>query len=70
MNKEMIKKIAARMFAAWVLVIGLTMAAQAATLTVTKTADTSDGVCDADCSLREAIAAAAISGDEIRHYRK
>lgn len=65
MNKEMIKKIAARMFAAWVLVIGLTMAAQAATLTVTKTADTSDGVCDADCSLREAIAAAAISGDEI-----
>jgi CSLREA domain-containing protein len=27
-------------------------------LTVTKTADTNDGVCDADCSLREAIAAA------------
>jgi CSLREA domain-containing protein len=26
--------------------------------TVTKTADTNDGVCDADCSLREAIAAA------------
>jgi CSLREA domain-containing protein len=26
-----------------------------ATATVTKTADTSDGVCDADCSLREAI---------------
>lgn len=26
----------------------------AATLTVTKTADTNDGVCDADCSLREA----------------
>jgi len=33
-------------------------------LTVTKTADTSDGVCDADCSLREAVAAAA-SGDTI-----
>jgi CSLREA domain-containing protein len=32
--------------------------ARAATFTVTKTADTNDGVCDADCSLREAIAAA------------
>lgn len=29
-----------------------------ASLTVTKTADTNDGTCDADCSLREAIAAA------------
>lgn len=38
--------------------------AHAATLTVTKTDDTRDGVCNADCSLREAIAAAA-SGDEI-----
>lgn len=28
------------------------------TFTVTKTADTNDGVCDADCSLREAITAA------------
>jgi CSLREA domain-containing protein len=36
----------------------------AANLTVTKTADTNDGVCDADCSLREAIGAAA-SGDTI-----
>lgn len=34
-------------------------AAHAATLTVTKTADTNDGVCDADCSLREAVAVAA-----------
>ena len=33
-------------------------------LTVTKTADTNDGVCDADCSLREAIAA-AVNGDTI-----
>ncbi len=32
--------------------------ALAATYTVTKTADTNDGVCDADCSLREALAAA------------
>ncbi len=38
--------------------------ARAAILVVTKTADTSDGVCDADCSLREAIAAAS-SGDQI-----
>jgi CSLREA domain-containing protein len=28
------------------------------TFTVTKTADTNDGTCDADCSLREAITAA------------
>ncbi len=32
--------------------------AEAATFTVTKTADTADGTCDADCSLREAIIAA------------
>src|SRR5688500_1225344 len=31
---------------------------QAATFTVTKTTDTSDGACDVDCSLREAINAA------------
>jgi CSLREA domain-containing protein len=36
----------------------------AANLTVTKTADTNDGVCDADCSLREAISA-AVPGDTI-----
>ena len=36
--------------------------AEAATLTVTKTADTNDGVCAADCSLREAINAAS-AGD-------
>lgn len=33
--------------------------AYGATLTVTKTADTNDGICNADCSLREAIGAAA-----------
>ena len=38
--------------------------AQAATLFVTKTADTNDFFCDADCSLREAIGTAA-SGDTI-----
>src|SRR6185503_1199896 len=30
----------------------------ASTFTVTKTTDTNDGICDADCSLREAILAA------------
>ncbi|MEO8394966.1 MAG: CSLREA domain-containing protein, partial [Chloroflexota bacterium] len=34
----------------------------AATFTVSKTADTNDGACDADCSLREAIAAANALG--------
>ncbi len=39
----------------------------AASFIVTKTADTNDGVCDADCSLREAITAAnaAVSNDTI-----
>lgn len=37
--------------------------ARAATFTVTKTADTNDGVCNADCSLREAVAAASNSPD-------
>ncbi len=38
----------------------------AATFTVTKVADTNDGVCDADCSFREAVAAAsAAAGDDI-----
>jgi CSLREA domain-containing protein len=38
-----------------------------ATFTVTKTTDTDDGVCDADCSLREAIAASnlAAAGPDI-----
>jgi CSLREA domain-containing protein len=38
--------------------------AQAATWVVTKVADTNDGTCDADCSLREAVAAAA-DGDTV-----
>ncbi|MBK9711279.1 MAG: Ig-like domain repeat protein [Kouleothrix sp.] len=41
-------------------------AALAATFTVTKTADTNDGACDADCSLREAIVAAnAAAGADV-----
>jgi len=42
----------------------LALTVSAATLTITKTADTNDGVCDADCSLREAIGV-AISGDTV-----
>ena len=38
--------------------------AQGANLTVTKTDDTNDGVCNADCSIREAIGDAA-AGDTI-----
>ena len=42
------------------------MAAPNATFTVTKTADTNDGACNADCSLREAIIAAnAASGADM-----
>lgn len=50
--------------AVWVCVALLPWPAGAATLTVTKTADTDDGVCDVDCSLREAIDA-AVSGDTV-----
>lgn len=41
-----------------VLFTAVAMTGSAATFVVTKTADTDDGVCDSDCSLREAIVAA------------
>jgi CSLREA domain-containing protein len=44
------------------LAFGFFFAARAATFTVSKTADTNDGVCNADCSLREAIIAANANG--------
>lgn len=47
------------------LILLLGMPAFAATLFVTKTADTRDGVCDGDCSLREAVSAAT-PGDVIQ----
>lgn len=47
-----------------VLLTGGACMAQAATYTVTKTADTNDGVCDADCSLREAIVQANINAGQ------
>jgi CSLREA domain-containing protein len=40
-----------------------TISVDAATYAVTKTADTNDGTCNADCSLREAIAAANATAD-------
>ncbi len=48
-------------FAGIFLVFCFTLSAVAATFTVTKIADTNDGTCDSDCSLREAIAAANLS---------
>ena len=45
-------------------VVAFPYSARAASLTVTKIADTNDGVCDSDCSLREAIAVAS-TGDTI-----
>src|SRR5205809_89751 len=45
------------------------LSVHAATFTVTKTADTFDGACDADCSLREAILAAnAVSTDDVIEF--
>jgi CSLREA domain-containing protein len=45
--------------------LGMTFSVHAtSTFTVTKTTDTADGVCDADCSLREAIIAANASAGE------
>src|SRR5512141_1158976 len=41
-----------------VLLYSVSPFARAATFVVTKTADTNDGTCNADCSLREAIVAA------------
>jgi CSLREA domain-containing protein len=43
---------------AGVLLLSASSWAHAATFVVTKTADTNDGTCDSDCSLREAIIAA------------
>ncbi|HMS09872.1 MAG TPA: choice-of-anchor Q domain-containing protein, partial [Pyrinomonadaceae bacterium] len=56
--------ILARLIHSLVIVALFASAGLSATYVVTKTADTNDGVCDADCSLREAIAAANISESE------
>ena len=45
-------------------ILTLSIAASAATFTVTKAANSNDGTCDADCSIREAVAAAN-NGDTV-----
>ena len=53
-------------FATIAVVFVLSTSTFAATFTVSKVADTDDGTCDADCSLREAVAGAtAAAGDDI-----
>ena len=47
-----------------VLVLGLAAPASALQFVVNKTADSADGVCDADCSLREAIIATNVSATD------
>ena len=47
-----------RSIALFLITFSLAGFASAATFTVTKTADTNDGACNADCSLREALVAA------------
>jgi CSLREA domain-containing protein len=50
----------------FLIILSLAIGANAATFTVTKTADTADGTCNADCSLREAITAAnALAGADV-----
>ncbi len=60
-------KLFSRLVYGFFLILCLTASSNAATLIVTKTADTNDGVCDADCSLREAVvvANAAVMDDMI-----
>jgi CSLREA domain-containing protein len=49
--------------AVYVFICCLTLTSSAAVYTVTKTADTNDGLCDIDCSLREAVSAANGTAD-------
>ncbi len=59
-----------RYFAVSAFIITLTaFSAAAATFTVTKIEDTNDGVCDTDCSFREAVGAAnAAAGDDVIEF--
>ncbi len=50
-------------FLSFCFVLCLSQVCFSATYTVTKIADTNDGVCDVDCSLREAVAAAIATAD-------
>lgn len=56
----------ARICLGYLFILILSSAVFSATFTVTKTADSNDGTCDADCSLREAVVAAnTAAGDDI-----
>ncbi|HVE58897.1 MAG TPA: CSLREA domain-containing protein, partial [Pyrinomonadaceae bacterium] len=48
----------ARIFVGYLFILCFSLSVSATTYTVTKIADTNDGACDSDCSLREAITAA------------
>jgi CSLREA domain-containing protein len=63
-NNKFLNKINLFLLFSILLLAGAAQQTLAATLTVTKVADTNDAVCNADCSLREAVAVAQ-SGDEI-----
>jgi CSLREA domain-containing protein len=63
------RMISLRIFVLAAFVLIASTMVEAATYTVTKTADTNDGACDTDCSLREAIAAAnAAAGDDVIEF--
>ena len=65
MKKPLFGRILSTLMIVILLCLGTGITARAATFTVTKTADTNDGTCNADCSLREAILAAnANPGDD------
>lgn len=59
----MVRRLVASLAFAAGLVVQPASPALGGVFTVTKTGDTADGVCDADCSLREAIIAANASAD-------
>jgi CSLREA domain-containing protein len=62
MENKYFTRIRITAFVVILLFLGAAGNALAANFTVTKIADTNDGVCDADCSLREAVAAANAVG--------
>ncbi|HLM01841.1 MAG TPA: CSLREA domain-containing protein [Pyrinomonadaceae bacterium] len=65
MNNKFLNKINLFLLFSILLLAGAAQQSLAATLTVTKAADTNDAVCNADCSLREAVAVAQ-EYDEIK----
>lgn len=65
MNNKFLNKINLFVLFSILLLAAAAQQTFAATWTVTKTADTNDNVCNADCSLREAVAVAQ-AGDEIK----